>query len=327
MGRIAKPWWREQCNAYYATVNGVQCRLGTSLKEANETLKRLRNAAPEEKLQSDSVSAVLDDFLNWTHENRAPKTYTGYLAFCQSFTDHCGDLPVSEIDGKHVTAWLNTKTTWNTTTKHDAVTCLKRAFNWAVKNRGLKANPIAGMEKPEAKTRTETVTLEEFKAILRTTRDREFRDLIRFSWEVGCRPQEARQIEHRHIDLAKRRCVIPASEGKKKRLRVIYLPEKALVIVKRRMQTTGDRLFLNTRGKPWTGAAVKCRFAKMEEKLGRRYFQYMFRHSWITAKLKAGVDSHVVGALAGHADTKMIDRVYSHVAEDHDFMLSQAEKK
>ena len=79
-------------------------------------------------------------------------------------------------------------------------------------------------------------------------------------------------------------------------------------------------------GRRWTGSAVKCRFDRLEEKLGRRYFQYMFRHTWITKKLRSGVDSHIVAALAGHSDTKMLDKVYSHVAEDHEFMLEQAGK-
>lgn len=50
----------------------------------------------------------------------------------------------------------------------------------------------------------------------------------------------------------------------------------------------------------------------------------MFRHTWTTQKLISGVDSHVVAAPAGHRDTKMIDRVYSHVTEDPAFMLEQA---
>ena len=34
----------------------------------------------------------------------------------------------------------------------------------------------------------------------------------------------------------------------------------------------------------------------------------------------------MVAALVGHKDTKMIDAVYSHVADDHRFMLAEAKK-
>lgn len=325
MGRIAKPWWRASCNAYYATVRGVQHNLGTNLKAAQARLKELLKEPAGQVVPEGSTAAVLDAFLTWAEGNLAPKTFRGYKDYCQSFIDDYGRVPMATIGPKQVTAWLNSKDTWNSTTKRGAVTCLKRAFNWAVTNDGLDRNPIAGMEKPEAKTRTQILTLQEFKAILRATPDREFRRLLRFSWETGCRPFEAKQLEPRHVDLSKSRCVIPAAEAKKKRTRVVYLPKKAKLIVERLMGN--ERLFLNRRGRPWTASAVKLRFVRLEEKLGRRYFQYMFRHAWITRKLKAGTDSHIVGALSGHADTKMIDRVYSHVADDHEFMLSQAERK
>ena len=50
----------------------------------------------------------------------------------------------------------------------------------------------------------------------------------------------------------------------------------------------------------------------------------MFRHGFITRKLIAGVDSHVVAALSGHSNTKMLDDTYSHIADDHRFMLEAA---
>ena len=61
-------------------------------------------------------------------------------------------MVTSDLNPGHVTAWLNSQRTWNSTTKRNAITALQRGFNWAVKNRGLDRNPIRGMEKPEAKT-------------------------------------------------------------------------------------------------------------------------------------------------------------------------------
>ena len=85
-------------------------------------------------------------------------------------------------------------------------------------------------------------------------------------------------------------------------------------------------LFLNNRGNKWTGDAVKCAFARVELETGKRYCHYMLRHSFITHKLVAGVDSHVVGKLAGHTNTAMIDSVCSHVADDYAYMLRTGEE-
>ncbi len=51
-----------------------------------------------------------------------------------------------------------------------------------------------------------------------------------------------------------------------------------------------------------------------------------FRHGFVTRSLKAGIDSHTVAKLAGHQDTRMIDKVYSHVSDDSDYMLKQAQR-
>ncbi|HEX5444072.1 MAG TPA: hypothetical protein VFW87_09605, partial [Pirellulales bacterium] len=77
MARHAKPWWRETHNAYYATVRGVQHRLGTTKKKADDELKRLLKEGPPEVADRTLVAVLLDDFLDFVRENRAPKTYRG----------------------------------------------------------------------------------------------------------------------------------------------------------------------------------------------------------------------------------------------------------
>jgi integrase len=217
MGRKATPWWWEARKAYYATIKGVRHRLGTVLRQAESKLKRLEGEPREQAVPSDSVALILDAFIDWTEENRAAKTARGYKDFCQSFIDYCGKMPVSKLKREHVEKWLTSRKTWNSTTKRNAITALQRGLNWAVNNLDLERNPIHGMEKPEAKKRTSVVTLGEFKAILRHTSDRAFRWLLEFCWDVGTRPQEVKGLEARHVDLEKRRCILPADEAKGKR--------------------------------------------------------------------------------------------------------------
>jgi integrase len=295
------------------------------------------------------------------------------------------------INASHVTAWLNNQPQWNSTTKRNAITALQRGFNWAVKNRGLEKNPIRGMEKPKAKRRTAQVTAEEFEELLQYVEDGPFRDLLIVSYDCGTRPQETKQLEARHLQIDKRRAIIPAEEAKGRIARAIYFPsERSFAIITRlaKEYPTGP-LFRNGRGNAWTAFSVKIRFERIQiaeglremkkrgiqsvvtedaiEKLvktlpkkrknptsgqetkkkdweirqeakrkliakeakqyARRFRQYDLRHSFVTRKLRAGVDSHVVAALVGHKDTKMIDTVYSHVADDFSFMLEQAQKE
>ena len=81
------------------------------------------------------------------------------------------------------------------------------------------------------------MTLEDYQAILALLKPSDpFRDLFQFVWYVGCRPQEARHIEPRHVQLDQERIVFPAEESKGKRVkRIIYLQGVALEIVQRLM--------------------------------------------------------------------------------------------
>ena len=330
MGRKAEPWYWEARKGWYIYIGKVKTPLG---KDRDEAYRRWHEimAVPEEKrnpVDSGSVAAILDDFLTWTEENRAKKTYDRYRDFCQAFCEEYGRMRVVDLNTSHVTTWLNKHKTWNSTTKRNAITAVQRGFNWAVRNRGLDRNPVKGMEKPEAKRRTTVVSPAEFDDILSHVTDTPFRDLLIVSYDAGGRPQETKQLEARHVQLDKQRAVIPGEEAKGKRTRVIYFPtERSVEIVTRLMKAnpTGP-LFLNNKGNRWTGFAVKLRFERLEEKLGKRYCQYDLRHSFVTRKLLAGVDSHLVAKLAGHRDSRMIDTVYSHVADDHKFMLDAAKK-
>lgn len=321
MARPNKLWYWKAQKTYCVTIDGKRHRLGKDKKEAQDEFHRLMlQSTPA---LSDSIAVILDDFLTWTLENRAERTYKGYKDYCQSFVKEYPKVRVGDLTPTHVTKWLANKT-WNGTTKRNAIIAIQRGMNWAVKNRGLDRNPIKGMEKPEATSRMQIISLDEFKVILRNTPNRNFRNLLRFCWECGCRPQEAKMLEAKHIEFEKHRFKYETKDSKgKKSARVVYLTEKAEVILRRIMAPEG-KLFLNNRGNPWTAYAVKCRFARLEEKIGKRYTQYAFRHTWITRKLKAGVDSHIVATLAGHKDTNMIHKVYSAIADDHEFLTQQA---
>lgn len=327
MARTPKPWFWKARKIWCVTINGERHTLGPEEDAANRKFHEIM-ARPGETFEpppEDSVVAILDDFLTWTEENRASKTLQRYKDFCQAFCNDHGKLPVSKLTTAHVTSWLK-GLKWNSTTKRNAITALQRGFNWAVKNRGLEKNPIRGMEKPQAKTRTLIVSPDEFEKLLAKVEDEPFRDLLILSHDSGARPQEIKKLEARHIEIEKSRALIPTDEAKGGVPRAVYFPtDRSIAIVKRLMKKhPKGHLLRNNRGNSWTGFAVKCRLEDLETALGRRLTHYALRHSFVTRKLLAGLDSHVVASLAGHKDTNIIHKVYSHVADDHKFMLNAA---
>lgn len=341
MARKPSPWYWKERNQWLVTIDGKRHKLGEHPKDAPKPSKGKsgwnapkqildifhKMMSQEQPVQSDWVACVLDDFQTWCSENRAKRTADRYFDFLQDFIASYGKYPCSSINASHVTKWLSGKETWNSTTKRNAITALQRAFNWAVTNRGLERNPIRGMEKPSAKRRKTTISPEDFDAILSVVKDQEFRDLLIVSYDTGLRPQELKKIEARHVYLETRRVVFPAEEGKGGIARAIYFPTERSLEVLQRLCSREGVIFRNTLGNPWTGFAIKNRFDDLEKVIGKRIRHYDFRRTFITRKIIAGVDSHVVAALSGHRSTAMIDNHYSAIAEDPKFMLEMAMKE
>ena len=185
MGRKSKPYWWEEKQGYYSKVNGKRHRLGDTQREANDALKALLKQTPIGYADAESVTALLDAFLDWTLENRSPKTHRGYKDFCESFEAKWPRLKVHQLTPQKVTEWLQEQKTWNSTTKRSAITCLQRAMNWGKKNWNLTTNPLQGMEKPDAKRRRTIIDPKAFKALLKKIKDRSFSDLLTVSYEVS----------------------------------------------------------------------------------------------------------------------------------------------
>lgn len=115
------------------------------------------------------------------------------------------------------------------------------------------------------------MSVEDFSLLLsKVDEDDPFRDLLLFAWHSGCRPQEARHIEPRHVHLADACIVIPKEEAKGKRHpRIIHSHGPALDIVRRLFAQRSDgKLFRNVRGNPWKNLAICNRFDHLNLAIG-----------------------------------------------------------
>jgi integrase len=137
-------------------------------------------------------------------------------------------------------------------------------MNWAAKLGYIDHSPIAHMEKPRPGKREVVISDEQFSELMSFVRDPGFADLIRVTWETGCRPQESLLVEARHVELENSRWVIPEGESKTHIVRVVYLTDEALAITKRQMLrfATGP-LFRNAHGNPWNKYSVKNSFDRL----------------------------------------------------------------
>lgn len=325
--RQPKPYFKASHKAWYVNLRGKTQRLGTTEEEAWQEYYRLM--ADEAPVTSKTtVVALLDRYLIWTKENRAPRTYDWYLDHLQSFARYVGaKLKVGDLKPYHVTRWLQSeyKTAGNTY-KRGACVAVNRAFNWARRQGLVSANPIASLEKPAAEPREAYLSEDDWAKVLAKITGSPIADIFEFMRETGCRPWEASHAEARHWDRKGERLVLDLALTKgrkgKKLPRVIRLNARATEIIKRlSLKHPEGPLFRNRLGNRWTAHAMNCCCVRLRKSLGiAQLSPYVLRHSFCTDALLRGVDPTTVALLMGHKDGAMVMKVYNHLVRHDDFL-------
>jgi len=278
------------------------------------------------------VATVCEYFLQWSQRHRAPRTYEGYRFYVQKFSEACGYLLVTELRPYHITRWIDgkkqRKSVWGPTSQFNAVRTALRIFNWAVKEKLIKENPIKGMERPRQRSRRTWMKPEEFRA-LRRTASPTFRLLLIALWQTGARPTELRnltwdQVQEDFFFLPEHK-----TEYKVQKPRVIYLsPRMKRIIRFLRSRSKSKYVFVNCYGQPWTANAVRLQIQRLKKKLNLReeLCAYEIRHAYGAQALVNDVPIATVAELMGHQDTTMICRIYGHLADQTDHLRAAAAK-
>ena len=263
---------------------------------------------------------IYQRYLEWAKRRRSPRTCEWTKKHLDGFSATLPDnLLVADLRGLHIEEWLSTKPTWGANQRRGAIVAVTRPLNWAAKLGYIDVNPVRGVERPAPQRRESKLRPADFEAIIDLhTPDDPFRTLLVFAWETGCRPQEGRRIEARHVRLESHRVELPPAEAKGgRRQRTIYLSPIAEAILREALaRDQGGPLFRNSLGRPWTADAIGCRFGRLKKLLGRRFAAYDLRHAFATRKLKEGIDPITVSHLLGHKDASMLCRHYEEIGGD-----------
>jgi integrase len=298
MARTAFPWFWEERNGWYVNKDGQRHPLGdhpagfpapkktkgkwNAPPPVMQAFHELMARSPEQKVvpknvpttSGPTVAEILDKYLDWCLKHRAGRTYEWYRDHLQGFLNHLGQsasMPVPELKPFHVIEWTDKHPDWSSAYRKGAIIAVQRPFNWASELGYIADSPVKKIKKPQPQRRDTPMSPEDFTAVLSRYEEGDpFRDLLLFAWHSGCRPQEARHIEPRHVHLAAECVVIPKEEAKgKRRARVILLHGPALEIVRRLLETrTEGKLFVNEDGLPWKRFAIANRFDRLHLALG-----------------------------------------------------------
>lgn len=271
MARRPKPWFRKERKSWFVTIAGVRHNLGPDKAAAFELFYRLMRQPAPNKVDSRSFAAIADAFLEWTGRNRAPDTYEWYLDHLQSFLNACPTISIDQLRPYHVEQWAS-EADRSVNTRRNKMRAVKRCLKWARTQGYIDENPIENLVIPSAEGREVYISSVQFEELLSHVRSEAFGDLLRVTYQVGCRPQESLRVEARHVDLANSRWVFPKSESKGKRApRIVYLTDFALRVTRDLVERyPAGKLFRNQNGKAWTPDSVGCQFSALQQRMGKQ---------------------------------------------------------
>jgi hypothetical protein len=158
---MRKPFFKKSHGCWFVEINRKQVNLG---KDKEEAFKLYPSMMAGQTAITGRTSAVLllDQFLQWVKENRAPRTFDWYYGHLQPFAHFVGPKrTIGEIKPILVTRWLATLKggdSW----KNGAARAVSRAFNWGQKQGLIPFSPVHGMEKPTAEHRECYITGEQW---------------------------------------------------------------------------------------------------------------------------------------------------------------------
>ena len=275
-----EPFFRPKKNRWYVQLNGKHVNLGPDEAQARVRWHQLMAGTPVATARTDTsttdvlVCRTIDLFVGWVHRHRPGRTAEWYQNHLQSFLDSLPDaatLPADRLRPFHVTNWVDAHPAWGPNHRRGAITAVKRAFAWAEREGHVAKSPVRGVEKPAAVRREQVLPPAEFVDLLGRVTDAHFRDVLEFCWETGCRVQEVRLIEARHLRPDRGRVELPPPEAKgKKRWRFIYLTDRAGEIVRRLAAASpSGPVFRNAGGNPWSAQNFNNRFCRLQHRLGR----------------------------------------------------------
>jgi integrase len=273
MSRTPKPWWRKERRSWFVMLDGRQVNLGPNRGEAFRRFHQLMTQPRPRKVPGESVLGVIDAYLDWCSKHRSDDTYRWYRDRLQEFAQTIDPgLTTDSLRPFHVQQWIDSREGWSDGSRRNGIRAVKRVFRWAEEQGYIDRSPVTHLKKPKGGKREVVVSEAEFEDILSLTRDESFRDLLVITWDTGCRPQESLIVEARHVDLVNQRWVFQQSEEKcGKSLRVVYMTDRALSIVKRLMlRYPAGPLFRNSEGNPWDACSVNCAFTRLRIRMGRR---------------------------------------------------------
>jgi integrase len=205
------------------------------------------------------------------------------------------------------------------------LTILKAALNHAYDDQLVKSNEAWGRRvKPFRNVegaRKRYLTIEEAKRLLNAA-DPHFRSLIRAALETGARLSELTRLQVQDFHAGK----VHVRKSKTDKGRHVVLTDQGAAFFRQHClgRPASAVMFVDADGSPWRYQARPMKEASDRARLKPAITFHGLRHTWASLSLMGGVPLMVIARNLGHADTRMVEKHYGHLADEHTEKLIRA---
>jgi integrase len=295
-----------------------------------------------------TVGDLLHGYLAWLADHRKPSTARATRSAAQAhILPALGELRLEALTAAHLKRWHEALATTparlrtkrgaaqlrvreatdedakraRRSTANRVLTILKAALNRAQQDGLLPSDEAWRKVKPFGRAeaaRVRWLTKEECGRLLNACPPG-FRRLARGALLTGCRYGELCRVEVGDLDADAG--TLHVRDSKSGRPRHVPLDDEAAGFLRGLAagRQRHERLFVRTDGRPW-GMSHQLRpiaAASAAARLEPAATFHSLRHTWASHRVMAGAPLMVVARVLGHADTRMVEKHYGHLAPSY----------
>jgi site-specific recombinase XerD len=272
---------------------------------------------------SQAVDLFLRSVLAGDNSVRTVGTYHDMLVKFVEFLQDQGCETLSDVQAPHIREWLiyNKQRGISSAHLYNCYRIPRRWWNWCMLEEYADHDPFARVAKPRVEQQVkQALSDDQIKALLKACEGRHWlmrrdRALILLLLGTGLRIQECHQL--RVCDVQGNSVFVQHGKGKKQR--VVPLPPQASLAIHKYLAACPyrpgqeDPLWWGNSGKI-TLDGLKQAVRAVGERAGMKLGPHMFRRTFATKLLAAGVSMEHVRLLMGHSDYGVL-RQYLHLSQ------------
>lgn len=256
-----------------------------------------------------TVNDFADRYMEYYAKNRSPRASENVQRVMKHFTRHFGRHQLEHLLGVHLNQYIDIRKkeggVGDTTLNMD-IRAIKAAFSMAVTWNHLKTNPFESVQPIRQDARPKPfLRREEFASLLKAVQSRQLVPMFAFGVLSGFRRGEILYLRWKDIDLERAVITVQSSEEyrvKHGKARVFPLTQELRALLQA-MVYNGEFVFSQADGTPYSKDFPTREFKKAVRLAGldESLTFHSLRVTFATWMREAGVQTHIIQSLLGHA--------------------------